>query len=46
MLSEYMEIVPFIPVSSKLSENFEEVYYYLHQIYRGGEDFEKEELEE
>lgn len=39
VLHDFMQLVPFIPVSSKTSENFGTVYYFLQQIYMGGEDF-------
>ncbi|MEM2597387.1 MAG: ATP/GTP-binding protein [Thermofilum sp.] len=39
VLHDFMQLVPFIPVSSRTSENFETVYYFLQQIYMGGEDF-------
>lgn len=39
VLHDFMQLVPFIPVSSKTSENFETVYYFLQQVYLGGEDF-------
>jgi predicted GTPase len=45
LLSEFMDVVPFIPVSSRQNQNFEEVFFYLQQVYMGGEDFEKEEYE-
>lgn len=41
VLNEFLDIVPVVMVSAKKSENFEEVYYYLQQIYTGGEDFER-----
>jgi GTPase SAR1 family protein len=40
LLHDFMQIVPFIPVSSKTGENFETVYFFLQQVYMGGEDFE------
>lgn len=40
LLHDFMQIVPFIPVSAKTGENFETVYFFLQQIYMGGEDFE------
>ncbi|ABL77780.1 ATP/GTP-binding protein [Thermofilum pendens] len=45
LLSDFMEVVPFVPVSAKTKENFEQVYFYLQQIYRGGEDFERDASE-
>lgn len=41
VLEEFLELVPVVTVSAKRSENFEEVYFYLQQLYRGGEDFER-----
>uniref|UniRef100_A0A7C4FFQ1 GTPase n=1 Tax=Thermofilum pendens TaxID=2269 RepID=A0A7C4FFQ1_THEPE len=40
LLHDFMQIVPFIPISSKTGENFETVYFFLQQVYMGGEDFE------
>lgn len=40
VLTEFLTITPVVMTSAKKSENFEEIYYYLQQVYMGGEDFE------
>ncbi|MGB9708982.1 MAG: ATP/GTP-binding protein [Infirmifilum sp.] len=45
VLTEFLSIIPVVMVSAKKSENFEEVYFYLQQIYMGGEDFETPQSE-
>lgn len=45
VLHDFMQLVPFVPVSSKTAENFEAVYYLLQQIFMGGEDFEVHDRE-
>ncbi len=45
VLHEFMQLVPFIPVSSKTAENFDAVYHLLQQVFMGGEDFELPERE-
>jgi len=40
LLLDFLDIIPVVMVSAKKSQNFEEVYFHLQQIYMGGEDFE------
>ncbi len=41
LVLDFLDLVPIVMVSAKRSQNLDAVYFYLQQIYMGGEDFER-----